>query len=60
MFEFIKKVLVRVSFDRELFFKELVKGLKKLTQVEQFALYEWCKKTYGDLYPDEITKAFAF
>jgi hypothetical protein len=58
MFEFSKKILEKVSFDRALFYKELVKNLKWVRPDEKVLLYAWCLANYGHLYKDVIMDAF--
>lgn len=58
MLEFVKKILVKVSFDKELFQKELKKSFKFLSSKELLALYSWCIVTFGDRYRDTIVKIF--
>lgn len=42
MLEYCKTVLVKVSFDKKLFEKELKKALKSLVPEEIKQLREWC------------------
>jgi hypothetical protein len=58
MFEFSKKILEKVSFDRALFYKELVKTLKWIRPDEKMLLYAWCIANFGHLYKDQIMDAF--
>lgn len=58
MFELSKKILVRVSFDRALFHKELVKSLEWVKPNEKMLLKAWCLANFGHLYKDQITEAF--
>lgn len=50
MLEFIKTVLVKVSFDRKLFEKELRKALKVLLPEEVKQLKAWCYEQFSDKY----------
>ncbi len=60
LIEFIKNVLVKVSFDRELFRKELKKSIQWLDNTaERILLYQWCTTNFGGQYPDVIQEAFA-
>jgi len=60
MFELTKKILVRVSFDPQLFQKELSKGIRWMTDTEEVQrLREWCIKEFGMLYPSIVQKAFS-
>jgi hypothetical protein len=58
MFEFVKKILEKVSFDRELFRKELSKGVKVVSTQERMMLYTWCIATFGHMYRDVIFEVF--
>ena len=58
MFEMSKKILEKVSFDRALFYKELVKTLKWLKPDEKTLLKVWCLATFGHIYKDTIVEAF--
>jgi len=59
MLEFCKKVLVKVSFDRILFTKELNKAIKWLKEKDELSqLREWCINKYGSVYGDIIDQSF--
>jgi len=58
MFEMSKKILEKVSFDRALFYKELVKTLRWLKPDEKMLLKTWCLANFGHLYRDIIADAF--
>ena len=58
MLDFTKKVLEKVSFDRDLFSKELKKALRKMKVREAMALYSWCLITFGDHYREVIVQIF--
>jgi hypothetical protein len=58
MFELSKKILEKVSFDRALFYKELVKALKWLKPDEKLLLKVWCLTKFGQIYKDVIMDAF--
>lgn len=58
MFEYSKKVLTRVSFDRKLFRKELIKTKKWLKPKESLMLKTWCLVTFGHQYKDVIYEVF--
>lgn len=53
-----KLVLQRVSFDKNLFKKELVKALKWLKKEEALALQAWCIATFGSQYANLITEVY--
>lgn len=58
MFEHTKVVLQKVSFDRNLFAKELKKSIKWLKKEEAMMLKAWCIVTFGYTYKDIIKEAF--
>ena len=53
-----KKILERVSFDRALFKKELMKSLNWLKPDEKLLLKVWCLSTFGHMYKDVILEVF--
>lgn len=57
MFEMSKLILQRVSFDKKLFRKELLKALKWLKPKEKTLLYVWCLGNFG-MYKDVILEVF--
>jgi hypothetical protein len=59
MLDFTKKILEKVSFDRDLFSKELKKAVSLLKVKEAVALYSWCLINFGDQYRDTIVQIFA-
>jgi len=59
MLDFAKKVLLNVSFDRDLFKKELKKAIKFLEKKESIILYSWCLLTFGEKYRDIIIQVFS-
>ncbi|HIP31908.1 MAG TPA: hypothetical protein EYG86_04015 [Crocinitomicaceae bacterium] len=60
MIEFTQKILRAVSFDKQLFQKELGKALKWITDAEEIQKFqEWCIVEFGAKYPKVISKAFA-
>jgi len=58
MFEYTKEVLLKVSFDKVLFRKELSKAVKWLKSDERRLLMVWCLTTFGHRYADIITETF--
>lgn len=59
MLELTKKILRGVSFDAQLFQKELMKARKWITDAEEIKRFqEWCIVEFGSLYPIIIKKAF--
>lgn len=53
-----KKVLEKVSFDRCLFEKELLKAAKWLKKEELLLLKIWCCATFAGIYDDVIKEVF--
>ncbi len=59
MFELSKEILQKVSFDRELFQKELKKAIKWLQNTAEVKkLRSWCIEKFGHVYNEIIAKAF--
>ena len=58
MFEYSKEILTKVSFDRNLFTKELRKAISWLKKDERKLLMVWCLATFGNRYSDVISQAF--
>lgn len=58
MFEYTKQILLKVSFDKNLFSKELKKATRWLKKEEISHLKMWCVATFGHLYSDVIMDAF--
>lgn len=59
MVELTKKILRSVSFDPQLFQKELYKALKWINDAEEIRKFqEWCIMEFGGKYPKIIQKAF--
>ena len=58
MFEYTKQILTKVSFDKNLFRKELAKAATWLKGEDKKLLQLWCLATFGAHYADVITEAF--
>jgi hypothetical protein len=58
MFELSKNILQKVSFDKALFRKELMKAVKWLKPEEKTLLMIWCVTTFGHQYKDVINEVF--
>lgn len=58
MFELSKNILEKVSFDKTLFRKELMKAVRWLKPDEKMLLMVWCISTYGNQYKDVISEVF--
>lgn len=50
MLEYVKLILSKVCFDKILFEKELIKGLKVLKRDELLQLKKWCRKSFPDMH----------
>jgi len=58
MLKYTKTVLQKVSFNRDLFKKELQKSLRWLRKDEVNVLKTWCVLTFGSIYMDVINEVF--
>lgn len=58
MLDFCKEILLKVSFDRFLFRKELSKAIKRLKAEELSVFYRWCVDQFGSIYGDDIAREF--
>ena len=58
MLDLCKEILVKVSFDRVLFQKELMKALRWIKKEDIANFKEWCTSTFGKKYPAELQLAF--
>ena len=54
MLDLSKQILTKVSFDKSLFRKELIKAYQLLVWDEKVMLKFWCLSTFGYLYRDVI------
>ncbi len=59
MLEFIKTVLIKVSFDKKLFEKELRKALKVLLPQDVKQLKTWCYEHFSDRYHLVLNQYFS-
>ena len=59
MLEYIKFILEKVSFDGQLFEKELKKSLKGLLSEHYQLLKEWCFEKFGKKYEEVLVRCFA-
>ncbi len=57
MFEYTKQILTKVSFDKNLFRKELIKALRLLKKEERLLLKVWCVASFAT-YSDVIVDVF--
>jgi hypothetical protein len=58
MIEYVKLILEKVSFEKELFEKELKKGLKLLSFKEIRELRKWCYERFGSIYRGILNRTF--
>jgi len=58
MLDYIKFILEKVSFDGQLFEKELKKSLKGLINEDYQLLKEWCFENFGKKYEDVLVRCF--
>ena len=58
MYKYIQQILEKVSFDKVLFKKELVKATRLLKKSELMALKIWCLAKFGVEYKDIIAEVF--
>ena len=58
MLKYTKEILTKVSFDAQLFEKELKKAIKLLVPVEINDLKQWCYEKFGKMYSVLINRCF--
>ncbi len=58
MLELTKYVLKKVSFDRQLFKKELIKSTRLLKRDELMLLYAWCLIHFTGEYQELVRQVF--
>jgi hypothetical protein len=58
MIEYVKIILQKVSFDKMLFEKELIKGLRMLKGEELLQLKYWCYDKFADMHDSALKKVF--
>jgi hypothetical protein len=58
MLDYAKTILLKVSFDRLLFEKELRKALRMLVPEEVAQLKAWCYQEFAKLYRSILKKVF--
>jgi hypothetical protein len=58
MLEYVKTVLMKVSFDRTLFEKELRKALNLLLPSEIHEFKDWCYRKFSNSYEPVLNKYF--
>lgn len=60
MLEFKKNILTKVSFDLELFEKELRKAIRWINPTEVTELRDWCYNQFDENFNPILNKVFAF
>ena len=58
MLTYAETILQKVSFNKELFAKELKKSISLLQREEVLLLKSWVINNYGNCYDDVITEVF--
>ncbi|MBK6473528.1 MAG: hypothetical protein IPI00_13410 [Flavobacteriales bacterium] len=58
MMDLSKQILEKVSFDRRLFRKELIKARRWVNKHDDIVLKAWCLATFGHMYKDVILEVF--
>lgn len=58
MLEYVKTILVKVSFDKMLFEKELRKAFKVLVKEELEQLKQWCYDQFSGVYLIILNRVF--
>jgi hypothetical protein len=59
MLNYVKAVLIKVSFDARLFEKELRKAIRFLIREEVDELRHWCYEKFGSRYGEILGRCFA-
>lgn len=58
MLEYVKTILAKVSFHKELFEKELKKAISMLIPEEILELKDWCYTKFGEAYAIILNRCF--
>ncbi|SNC75368.1 hypothetical protein SAMN06265337_2839 [Hymenobacter gelipurpurascens] len=58
MLEYAKTILLKVSFDKILFEKELRKALRMLVPMELSELKSWCYQQFSKVYSRILNRVF--
>jgi len=58
MLEYVKTILKKVSFDLNLFEKELKKAISSLLADEILKLRDWCYRTFGQVHKSALNRCF--
>jgi len=60
MLNYCKKILTKVSFDKDLFEKELRKAVRSLVLYDEVtALRKWCMRRFSQTYRQVIERVFS-
>ncbi|GAA5035127.1 hypothetical protein GCM10011506_28410 [Marivirga lumbricoides] len=59
MLDYVKSILSKVSFDKRLFEKELIKAIALLVEKELYSLKDWCYRNFSSKYNDVLNKHFS-
>ncbi|GAA4011828.1 hypothetical protein GCM10022408_25430 [Hymenobacter fastidiosus] len=59
MLEYVKTILLKVSFDKILFEKELRKAFRMLVPTELLQLKTWCYQQFAKVYHRILNRVFA-
>jgi len=59
MLEYFKTILSKVSFDKKLFEKELLKALKQLITDELKIFKEWCYQQFSSVHGTILNRCFS-
>jgi len=59
MLDYVKTILIKVSFDQNLFKKELEKSLQWLEAEEILKLKDWVVEKFNHMYKDIISDVFS-
>jgi hypothetical protein len=59
MIEYAKVILPKVTFNKFLFRKELLKCINWMKPSERTELRQWCFVTFSKQYPDVLDEVFA-
>ena len=58
MLEYIKYILDKVSFDPQLFEKELKKNTRDLIKEDLLELKQWCYENFGSVHNNILERCF--
>jgi len=58
MLDYVKMILLKVSFNKALFEKELRKALKMLTRAEVPDFRSWCYQQFARIYRKVLKRVF--